>query len=398
MYQYMESGPVPLWGFQIPECGTRLQWIKLGLEPDQEKKVMSRLSSKHRDRRQITEIPHHTSAEGMVTDYLRCLHDHILRLLESKIGRSFDGMSMEFVITVPAMWSDRAKMTTLSCAENAGFGDASKIRIISEPEAAAIHSLQGDNPHKLEVGDTIVICDAGGGTVDLITFSILALEPDLRLKEEAPGDGSLCGSAFLNMRFEEFLEERLSSLSGWDREAKEEAIQRFEEVAKRRFEGNTNDEFRFNVPGVEDNKEAGVHRGRLRVTGQEIDKIFLPVLRAVRDLVDEQIQTSMAKVKSVLLVGGFGQNRYLGKFLRDSFPGVDVLTPVNAWSAVVRGALRKVLADTAQLHSSVLIESRVARKHYGTTKYTKFIPGTHDEKKKCAPMSYINCLSSLSGN
>lgn len=59
----------------------------------------------------------------------------------------------------------------------------------------------------MSVGDTIVLCDAGGGTVDLITFSILQLTPTLRLKEEAAGDGFLCGSTSLNRRFEQFLEE-----------------------------------------------------------------------------------------------------------------------------------------------------------------------------------------------
>lgn len=191
-YQYdYFAGPVPIWGYQNPDCSPRLQWIKLAPSPDQQKKVESRLSSNHHDRRRA-KIPHHTLEEGVIVDYLRCFHNHIIRMLKSTIGHVFDNMPIEFVITVPAMWSDKAKAKTLECAEKAGFGDASKIRIISEPEAAAIHSLRKANPHGFRVGDTIVICDAGGGTVDLIAFPILELEPNLQLKEEAPGDGSLC--------------------------------------------------------------------------------------------------------------------------------------------------------------------------------------------------------------
>lgn len=203
----------------------RLQWIKLGLSPDQKLGIGSRLSSAYSDRRRVP-APYHASAEDIVTDYLRSLHNHTVNVLKSKVGTAFDGMNLEFVITVPAMWPDKANVKTLCCAEEAGLGKSSKIQIISEPEAAAIHALRASNPHGLDVGDTtsIVLCDAGGGTVDLITLTIVELEPNLRLNEEAFGTGSLCGSTFLNRRFEQFLEHRLSSVPGWGRDTLDEAL------------------------------------------------------------------------------------------------------------------------------------------------------------------------------
>lgn len=39
--------------------------------------------------------------------------------------------------------------------------------MISEPEAAAIYALDRIDKHDLQIGDTFVLCDAGGGTVDL---------------------------------------------------------------------------------------------------------------------------------------------------------------------------------------------------------------------------------------
>jgi hypothetical protein len=39
------------------------------------------------------------------------------------------------------------------------------------------------------VGDAFVICDAGGGTVDLISYEVTALDP-LELKELIPGTGT----------------------------------------------------------------------------------------------------------------------------------------------------------------------------------------------------------------
>lgn len=122
----------------------------------------------------------HASEEDVVTDYLRSLCEHTVKVLELKIGRAFKGMmTLDFVIMVPAMWPEKAKAVAFSCAERAGFGKAFKLRIISEPETATMHALHASSPHGLEVGDKIVLCDAGGGTVDLTTFSIPQLTPIL---------------------------------------------------------------------------------------------------------------------------------------------------------------------------------------------------------------------------
>jgi molecular chaperone DnaK (HSP70) len=48
---------------------------------------------------------------------------------------------MQTILTVPAVWSDKAKSDTLRCAELAGFGEREKIRLITEPEAAAVYTF-----------------------------------------------------------------------------------------------------------------------------------------------------------------------------------------------------------------------------------------------------------------
>jgi molecular chaperone DnaK (HSP70) len=48
---------------------------------------------------------------------------------------------METILTVPAVWSDKAKSDTLQCAHQAGFGEMDKIRLITEPEAAAVYTF-----------------------------------------------------------------------------------------------------------------------------------------------------------------------------------------------------------------------------------------------------------------
>ena len=102
------------------------------------------------------------------------------------------------------------------------MGSGHALHIVSEPEAAAVYALDVMDPHVIEIGDTFVLCDAGGGTVDLITYTVIALKPKLEISEVTPGTGSLCGSIFLNRKFEEFLEDRLGRQPGWDRDVLDE--------------------------------------------------------------------------------------------------------------------------------------------------------------------------------
>jgi hypothetical protein len=52
-----------------------------------------------------------------------------------------DSTPIETILTVPAVWSDKAKSDTLHCAHRAGFGEMDKIRLITEPEAAAVYTF-----------------------------------------------------------------------------------------------------------------------------------------------------------------------------------------------------------------------------------------------------------------
>lgn len=70
-----------------------------------------------------------------------------------------DDTPIEYILTVPALWSDRARNLTFECAKKAGM---SRISCISEPEAAAIYTLSAIQPNSLQIDDNFVVCDAGG--------------------------------------------------------------------------------------------------------------------------------------------------------------------------------------------------------------------------------------------
>lgn len=85
------------------------------------------------------------------------------------------------------------------------------------------------------------------------------------------------------------------------------------------------------VPGLADNLEAGVRRGKIVLGGAELRGVFRPVVDEVITLVKGQIRATKKKVKAVLLVGGFGQSAYLRDSIRSAVEdsGIEVLQSPN---------------------------------------------------------------------
>jgi molecular chaperone DnaK (HSP70) len=75
----------------------------------------------------------HTALE-LTTDYLMALKNHLVSVLGRQIGPTqAQETPLEFILTVPAVWSEYAKEKTLVAAEKAGLGRDAPIHMISEP-------------------------------------------------------------------------------------------------------------------------------------------------------------------------------------------------------------------------------------------------------------------------
>jgi len=137
------------------------------------------------------------------------------------------------------------------------------------------------------------------------------------------------------------------------------------------------------VPGIANNESLGIRRGRFTVKPAEMKAIFDPVIGKVIELVKDQIKATSKVIRSVLLVGGFGQNAYLKECLRSSLGGkIEVLQPPHAWTSVVRGAVMMGLAKADASLASVTLESRKARKHHGVELHVTYNPERHEDSKK----------------
>ncbi|KAI9793023.1 MAG: hypothetical protein M1833_000844 [Piccolia ochrophora] len=388
------SGSNIKWGFQFKPEESRLRCIKLFLDRNQKlPHFVSPLETANQLRQ------YDRNVMDAVSDYLTQIYKHTIDTLTRRYGESFMSMTkVEFVMTVPAVWSDAAKNATLQAAERAGMGKQHELRLISEPEAAAVYTLKAIQPNHLKVDDNFIVCDAGGGTVDLISYRITQLAP-LRVEESAVGTGGLCGSAFLNYRFEDHVkarigEERYKNMKDKKPRTWQMGLKYFEEFVKRNFNEEEHQEVNVPFPGLPDDEEAGLESGFLLMTAEQVKTIFEPVVREVCDLVEGQVESIRRKngiVSGIVLVGGFGQSNYLYQRLKSHFntaapppyterpthavtanspQAVEVMQPVYAWTAVVRGAVLRGLEGS-------MVVSRRSRWHYGTSYATVFDEERH---------------------
>ncbi|KAJ6441863.1 Hsp70 family chaperone [Purpureocillium lavendulum] len=378
--RYTAGGDVQ-WGFAIPGTAPQdevIEWFKLekrDLDPSLEQISQDVTTSIGRGGR---------SPDDLVTDYMSALTDHLMYTLREKLGDSVvKSTVLEFVVTVPAIWSDLAKDRTRKACQKAS--GPSPVHLISEPEAAAIYALNGLDTHDLGVDDTMIVVDAGGGTVDLISYTITGLKPILQVQEAAPGSGALCGSTFLNIRFAKFLKAKLGREQGFDDDVLAEAMEVFEKKVKRQFTlgANHDDSFMIPVGGLANNNALGISRGRYSLKASDLHTIFEPVVLEVIKLIKDQISASPSPTKAILLVGGFGASQYLKERIRNAVDRrITILQPPNAWQAVVQGAVMKGLATSApEQLTAVQVQNRKARKHYGTEWRTKYDPKLHAHLK-----------------
>jgi len=82
----------------------------------------------------MTAGPTNKSSEELTTDYLGELNKHLMYFLEQKLGAAvLRTTPIEFVLTVPAIWTEVAKERTLRACQKAGLKSQSEILLVSEP-------------------------------------------------------------------------------------------------------------------------------------------------------------------------------------------------------------------------------------------------------------------------
>ena len=132
------------WGYQVDDTSKPIKGIKLLLD---EKQTYNYGPSKESGSllREMNKSP--TKASG---EYVEMLVAHAKNILRRRFGTALQTINLQFVMTVPAVWSDKAKDATMQAACLAGIPNAD-LSLISEPEAAAVYAIRTIQPNTMAV-------------------------------------------------------------------------------------------------------------------------------------------------------------------------------------------------------------------------------------------------------
>ncbi|KAM6516180.1 hypothetical protein FALCPG4_014371 [Fusarium falciforme] len=351
------------------------------------------------------------TAIDLIADYLRAIWNHTLEVIAKDRGDSvLEAYQFHVVITVPAIWKDYARQDMEKAAKKAGILDrrtAGKtiLTFAPEPEAAALSTLcdPGCEPRK---GDVYLICDAGGGAVDLITYEITGVDPIL-MREAVEETGGLCGGIFIDEELEARIRNRLGCK--WDQisqsEIKEMLKGDWELSIKPQYKpGKVNKEYVVSIPAEayqKDNelfndmtREPFIKKGRIHLKRCHIEQVFEESFPKIDTLIEAQILKDKKQglgLLGIILVGGLGGSPYLYEHLRAQHgpANISILqsTGMRPRTAICRGAVYKgFMSGTAssnrECHIPIQITSTVSRASYGVWHRTTFDPEVHLQQGK----------------
>ncbi|KAH7273994.1 hypothetical protein B0J15DRAFT_567509 [Fusarium solani] len=364
------------WGYSIPADNDALKWFKLLLLKRCDIPADIATSEPLANARRLQEATGKQPVE-IITCFLRKLWNHGIESIKRSIGAELLNKSkFHAVITLPAIWPPYAQRHMKQAAGLSGILDArscgaTTLRFVSEPEAAALATIQDLSKRStIKSDDTIIVCDAGGGTVS-----------------HSSSRRALCGGVFLDENFLNLIKSKVPR-GAWDQVSKA-AEKRFlndgwEHGIKPQF-ANQQRSWLVELPDACNDTPRKLKRRRaFELTSltesprDEILSVFSPIVDKIVSLVRRQYDAIERKYsqhpKHIVLVGGFGRCRYLFDRLQAEFES-SVLQAQGSkpWTAICRGAVVHELSkQNFSADSSVKVEARIARMSYGISHNSPF--------------------------
>ncbi|KAL6822786.1 actin-like ATPase domain-containing protein [Trichoderma sp. SZMC 28015] len=382
------------WGYEVEAGMKSYSWTKLLLD-DTLPSEFDATDTYSAMNSEIMRLPNNMSAKDVAREYLTGMRKMFDKNINQHLGaHKLDDLPMEFWITVPASWNEKAKLLTKTAAMEAGFGkrEIDSIKLIPEPEAAA-HMALKTSIHRFEgfvkPKTGILVCDCGGGTVDITTYEIERTEPTLTLREIVVGAAGKCGGTYVDRNLLKLLSERFgeafTSLPPQEIGPGSNFMDSFESKKKDFKLKNlaTRRDARVQLfmprlkktPDLERYYERRSHS--ILLSKADFQTIFDPVIDKIIKLIEDQInrvkRMDERPIETIILVGGFGSSPYLNERLTDWCEprGIRLTIPATgAWSAVVCGAVLRGLEGS-------IVREKKCRKHYGHALAKVYNPSLH---------------------
>lgn len=194
------------------KCGAEA--MSLDLRPGASKKYgpvirLFKLLLDEENKEGLPELPNGLDLVKVISDYLRELHKNIIKEMMSSLSDEKKIATIRYCLTVPAIWDDKAKTKMREAAIQAGIiskdDHPDRLLLIGEPEAAALYSEKMRDGIKIKSDETLMICDAGGGTIDITAYKKIIEGETKSFRQITRSIGNTCGSTQLDYNFRNYV-------------------------------------------------------------------------------------------------------------------------------------------------------------------------------------------------
>ncbi|KAH8894314.1 hypothetical protein GQ53DRAFT_643950 [Thozetella sp. PMI_491] len=362
------------WGYGVGDNAYVIRWTKLELEQPSRLDALNALKNMVREASHLrfgqnggplTQIPRHLTrtSEDILTDYLTEVANCVRKDIESETDdQALAQMQfpMDFVITHPAIWDDQARNITFR-AVNKAFRQVipeikirpGAIRLATEPEACAQYTRHAAQlagyieSGQLRAGECFLVVDAGGGTVDLVSYRIDQVSPEFRVTRITDPSCGAYGATIVDRFFlHRFLPLKLSPADYQTllemggpleqhgqgahtvlRRGEQLLLREFEKI-KRSFKGppppGVRDSYHvLDLPpeiGTQNDASRGIQDGQMFISTQDLQEMFRVSVEGITSLVQMQlyqVDRIGLRVRTIFLSGGFSENEYLFRRVND---------------------------------------------------------------------------------
>ena len=244
------------------------------------------------------------------------------------------------VITVPALFAEKARVATLDAAKMAGI---EVIELINEPTAAACYYASLPNVEKIT--GKILVFDLGGGTFDVTLCDVVDQKVDVITSR---GDKWLGGKDF-DQEILNLIDEKYKKETGKNLDLTEGKLQYLEIAERIKRSLSVKNKHAEVVEGSEGPK-------KIEITRSEFEQSIQMHIEKLKMLLEECIDGSGHEVNEInhtLLVGGSTRIPIISKTIekvmgKPPLKGVNVDEAVAAGAAVYAGLKSKDTLNTAQ--------------------------------------------------
>ena len=244
------------------------------------------------------------------------------------------------VITVPALFAEKARVATLDAAKMAGI---EVIELINEPTAAACYYASLPNVEKIT--GKILVFDLGGGTFDVTLCDVVDQKVDVITSR---GDKWLGGKDF-DQEILNLIEEKYKKETGKNLDLSEGKLQYLEIAERIKRSLSVKNKHAEVVEGPEGPK-------KIEISRSEFEQSIQMHIEKLKMLLEECIDGSgheVGEINHTLLVGGSTRIPIISKTIekvmgKPPLKGVNVDEAVAAGAAVYAGLKSKNSLNTAQ--------------------------------------------------